>query len=548
MKPRFVIVMLLVFALAVPVQMLAQDSKAAGSTQTEPNEHLTILFVFDGMRPDLINAQNTPTLFQLQKEGVNFTNSHSVFPSVTRAVSAVIATGSHPARNGILGNSMYIPAIDPAHAVNTGSFKNILSLDESRKGHLLLTKTLSERLAEKGLKLAVVSSGTQGSSFVLNSRAKYNVGTLVNGYFRQGELVAFPEKINTAILKRFPPAPNQEKDEELFAERVEWTENVLKDFILPEVKPDVVINWFTEPDHAQHYYDVGSPEAMQMLRRADGAMASVLAKLRELGLYQSTDILVISDHGFSKYVYGVNIDQELINAGLKTGKDSDDVVTVGNEEVAFIHVKGRNREKVRAIVAYLQKQSWADVLFTAPTKMKAAVSGLPTESISQGWVKGTFSLDIVHLWNPDISPDIIVTFPWTSQENRYGYPGTDYQVGSYSGPIKGMKSSHGSISPWTMHSTMIACGPSFKSGVTSSVPVGNIDVVSTIIKLKDLLPDQEIDGRVIAEALKGGVDVEKVPRQTRSYNATSSDGLCQAILQVSIVDGKTYIDKAWRVH
>jgi arylsulfatase A-like enzyme len=444
---------------------------------------------------------------------------------------------------------MYIPAIDPLHSTNTASFKNITSLEASRQGHILLVKTLGERLAEKGLKLAAVSSGTQGSSFVLNPRAKYDAGVLVNGYFQPGKLVAFPETINTAVLKQFPPAPDLDKDEDLLAERVAWTESVLKDFILPEMKPDVVINWLTEPDHAQHYYAVGSPEAMQMLRRSDSAIATVLAKLRELGLYQSTDILVLSDHGFSKLVYGVNFDQELIKAGLKAGKDSDDVVTVGNDEVAFIHVKGRNPEKVRAIVAYLQEQDWVDVLFTAPKKMKAGtVSGLPTEATSQGRVTGTFSLDLIHLWNPDISPDIIVTFPWTSQENRYGYPGTDYLVGKLSGPITGTRSSHGSLSPWTMHSTMIAWGPSFKSGVTSSVPVGNIDVVSTILKTRDLPPDQQIDGRVITEALKGGVDVEKAPRQTLSYHASSADGHYQVILQASAVDGKTYIDKAWRVH
>ena len=36
------------------------------------------------MAPDSINAQDTPNLYRLRTEGVNFLNSRSVFPTVTR--------------------------------------------------------------------------------------------------------------------------------------------------------------------------------------------------------------------------------------------------------------------------------------------------------------------------------------------------------------------------------------------------------------------------------------------------------------------------------
>lgn len=29
---------------------------------------------------------------------------------------------------------------------------------------------------------------------------------------------------------------------------VDWTERVLREYVLSDVKPDVVLNWFTEPD------------------------------------------------------------------------------------------------------------------------------------------------------------------------------------------------------------------------------------------------------------------------------------------------------------
>ena len=73
---------------------------------------LNIVFVLDGLRPDAINAADTPVLFKLQTEGVNFTNSHSIFPTVTRVNATALGTGMYPARNGIMSNNIYVPAVN----------------------------------------------------------------------------------------------------------------------------------------------------------------------------------------------------------------------------------------------------------------------------------------------------------------------------------------------------------------------------------------------------------------------------------------------------
>jgi len=71
---------------------------------------LVIVFVVDGLRPDSITPEDTPTLFRLRAEGVDFTDSHAVFPTVTRVNAASLATGTQPGTHGILGNQMYVPA------------------------------------------------------------------------------------------------------------------------------------------------------------------------------------------------------------------------------------------------------------------------------------------------------------------------------------------------------------------------------------------------------------------------------------------------------
>src|SRR2546427_6171628 len=79
-------------------------------------KRFVIVFVVDGLRPDAITAEDTPTLFRLRTEGVDFTRGHAVFPTVTRVNAAALGTGMQPGTSGILGNQMFVPAVDPRRA------------------------------------------------------------------------------------------------------------------------------------------------------------------------------------------------------------------------------------------------------------------------------------------------------------------------------------------------------------------------------------------------------------------------------------------------
>ncbi|HSQ77908.1 MAG TPA: hypothetical protein VLN91_03360, partial [Nitrospirota bacterium] len=250
-----------------------------------------------------------------------------------------------------------------------------------------------------------------------------------------------------------------------------------------------------------------------------------------------------SDHGFSKSIFGVNLDDALIRAGLKRGKDSTDLVTVGNDQVAMIHIEDRNKETICAAVSWLQKQPWVDVLFTAPPEDAGSVFN---QNRSEGSVPGTFSMETIHFWNRDASPDILVTFPWSSEKNLFGLQGTDCEIAAVHGSMNAPRSSHGSMSPWVIRNTMIAWGPSVKKGIAYTAPVGIVDVSALLLKLHGLPIDEQIEGRVPAEALQDGADPEKVPVQTHVLKTCSPDGQYSAVLQISVVDDKRYVDKGWR--
>ena len=89
---------------------------AFGQSPAEP-DRLIAIFVVDGLRPDSINRVDTPTIDRLRNEGVDYVNSHSVFPTSTRVNAATLATGTYPARHGIVGNSMFVAGRECAGAV-----------------------------------------------------------------------------------------------------------------------------------------------------------------------------------------------------------------------------------------------------------------------------------------------------------------------------------------------------------------------------------------------------------------------------------------------
>lgn len=534
-----------------PTEQLAAAASLPGRAR------LIVVFVLDGLRPELINPIDTPHLFRLRQEGVNYLNGHAVFPTLTRVNATAIATGAYPGTNGIIGNAMYVPAVDSSQTFETGDFQKLLTLDERSGGRMVSVQTLGERLEAHGLRYAVVSSGSTGTSLLLNPRAVGGVGILVNGYFDPGRLVAFPPEVNAAILARFGAAPPKGHSQDPSDGAVDWTEEVLREFVLPELHPDVVLNWLTEPDHTQHAFGVGSPQSQAMLRNDDRHIGLTLETLQRLGLAEHTDIFVVSDHGFSVNTFAVNIRQELTGAGLKAGLDSDDVVVVGGfDQSILLHVQDHQPSRIQQIVEFLQAQAWTGVIFTAPKGAKdiqgGSVAGPPPGNglalDPAGWVPGTFSLQLIHMDHAERGPDIVFTFPWTSAKNAFGLEGTDsINTARTTGPLTGNVSAHGSMSPWTIRNTFFAWGVDFKRGITVRIPASNVDLTPTILALKGIPEREACDGRALLEALHGGPDEEQVLAETRVLTTQTDGGSYMAAIQVSQVGHQRYIDKSWRI-
>src|ERR1700744_5782648 len=81
-------------------------SASVGFSQNS-RPHSIILFVPDGLRGRIVSPQKAPAMAQVRDRGVNFKNSHSLFPTFTTANASAMATGHHLGDTGDFSNTIY---------------------------------------------------------------------------------------------------------------------------------------------------------------------------------------------------------------------------------------------------------------------------------------------------------------------------------------------------------------------------------------------------------------------------------------------------------
>src|SRR5258705_2539475 len=77
-----------------------------------------ILFVPDGLRGRIVTPQTAPAMAEVRDKGVNFKNSHSLFPTFTMANGSAMASGHYLGDTGTFSNTIYT-GYSPAPARDT---------------------------------------------------------------------------------------------------------------------------------------------------------------------------------------------------------------------------------------------------------------------------------------------------------------------------------------------------------------------------------------------------------------------------------------------
>lgn len=490
-----------------------------------PPRHLIVIFVVDGLRPDSVNALDTPAIARLRAEGVEYVNSHALFPTVTRVNATALATGSYPVLNGIVGNSMFVASVNPSAPFDTADYRQLLKLEEV-SGRASTAETLGEILQQHGRTLVTVSSGSTGNAFLLNPGARHGAGVAIHGQFNRGTTAAYPQPVSDAILQRFGP-PADSNDFGLLT----WTETVLRDYVLPDLRPDVVIDWLGPLDSAQHASGVGSPQAKTALRQIDASISQTIAKIDALGLRDRTDLIVTSDHGFAHDTHGVNVTDALIQAGLKANAESTDLVVASQGQSLLFYLEGHTAERRARLVRFLQEQLWVDLIFSD--------GGTDT----RGGTPGTFSLDLINASHPTRGADVVASLAWGSDPNAYGVRGTHTTEEAMTGAIAGEAGGHGGLNRWVVRNTLIAWGADFRTRTMIQAPASVADIAPTVLAVLGLETTSAGDhgrGRILRELLREGPLPSSLKTTRRVLRTTA--GRYRASVEISSVAGHDYVD------
>jgi len=570
------------FAAALCLALLAAPAQAA--------PHNIIIFVADGLRYGSVTQDNMPNMFKLKAAGVDFTNSHSLFPTITSVNASAIATGHYIGDTGDFGNAIYTGmAMDSMKGSPVAGLENDAVLAEMNRrfgGNYLNEDTLIARARAEGFSTAVI--GKLGPARILDSTAAADGSEtlILDDSTGHDGVLALPAWFSSAMKQAFvgPEAPKSAVPN---IEQEVWLMKATTRIVLPHFKqsgkPFALLFWSRDPDYSQHNgkdslgeYQPGinGPSGKAGVRDADTALGELLAALKEQGLDKTTDIFVTADHGF------VTVSQESrTSPSVKFGDAPLSDLSNGFLAIdlaSALHMRLFNPSRNFAGVDYssgaklpggagllgdpkdpdvvVAPNGGADLIYLPKTNAKDLAGEIVNFLTEQDYTSGVFVNDALGKF-PGALPMSSLNLIGSA---RTPVPSIYVSFRSFAGACPNKlqcamgvhdtvqttgQGSHGSLSRAETRNFMAAIGPDFKTGYADPAPVSNADIAPTLAAIAGIsLPAKgKLRGRVIREALPGG-SAAKFSRRTLA-SGPAQNGV-RTILNLQEVGATRYFDAA----
>jgi arylsulfatase A-like enzyme len=418
-----------------------------------------VVVVLDGMRRDLLSEAQTPGLLRFANRAQTFAAHRSMFPSATRVVSASFATGCVPARHELQGNALVLLE-DERLVHHDAGHPDFLQHKRRVTGRALAVPTLAERLAHHGgaIVFANVSPGAayahdpDGHGYVYHRAGSYGPGR-----------------------NRLAPPEALDVGQDAAGERA-MTARFIDDVLFAR-QPALAVLWMGEPDAAQHLHPLGSPQHLAVLQQAD-ANATLVLEAIDRQRQRGDEILccLCSDHGHQTVSRVVDVDGELVTAGLKESRDSGDVVTATSGTSTLVYVHPNREQRVGEIGAFLARRDWVDRVVAAGDL--AAIGQSPRHGLA-------FAVAL----KSDDAP------------NAYGVRGRSVEARPAAGKADHLGcGQHGGLARYEQMPFLMIEGAGFMPGTRCETPTSPIDLAPTVLAHLGR-PAADMDGR----ALQGSV-------------------------------------------
>jgi arylsulfatase A-like enzyme len=555
--------------------------------------HNIVIFVADGLRYVSVTPQSAPTLWRVKSQGVDFTDSHSLYPTITTVNASAIATGHYIGDTGNFGNTLYSGFPSPeAGGAPIAIMENDSVLGEMNAhfgGNYLNETSLLAAARQAGFATAAI--GKVGPTAIQDVTQRDGNSTIViDDALDTPAGIALSPDIAAAIKAAGLPAtapktnvPNVEQQTYMLA--------IATKVVLPKLAasghPFAMLFWSRDPDATQHSQKdsigklipgINGPTARAGIKDADNSLATLLAALKAQGLDKTTDVFVTADHGFStidrhsatsaaaKISYadvpagetppglvaidladalGLPLNDPHLrkpvdyksgqhptggNGFLGSDPEDPDVMVIANGGSDHIYLPGDNAKDLAAkIVGILAKEDYVGAIF-----VNDALGDIP----------GTLPMSAVNLHGTALTmqPSIIVGFRSALISGCTPDLMCAAEVADTS--LETGQGMHGSFSRADTRNFMAAIGPDFKAHFADPAPISNADITPTLAQILGLKIASKgvLSGRAATEALKGGKRVT-VTRGWIAATAAIADGEKQ-FLEYQQVGGTRYFDAA----
>jgi arylsulfatase A-like enzyme len=548
----------LLLAAALSLTVGPASAQAPASAAPEARPHNIIIFVADGLRYGSITPENTPNMWRLKSQGVDFTNSHSLYPTVTTVNASAIATGHYIGDTGDFGNAIWTgkPMLTENDAPIAGLEDNTVLAEMNQRfdGNYLNETTLLAAARAQGWQTAAI--GKVGPVRIQDSTATPDGNqTLIldDATGKSGGLglpTWYTAQLRAAFVEAESPAttlPDIAQELNL----MKATTRIVLPHFSDSGKPFALLFWSRDPDITQHNardsvgeYDPGinGPSGLAAVRNADTMLGLLLQALKDQGLDKTTDVFVTADHGFLTVSHAsatspsAHLDPVAPLTDLRSGFLAMDLsiglglrLTDPGRRYAAVDASAGGRLSGGSGVlgldplhpeAVVVPNGGADLIYLPGAESKdladRIVAFLATQDYVSGIfvndrlgrIAGTLPMSAVNLIGSarTPTPDIYVNFRTFagSCENVL-----QCEIGVHDTGLLTGQGSHGSLSRGETRNFMAAIGPDFKAGFADPAPISNADIAPTLAHIGGIAlePRGKLTGRVISEALQGGAPV-----------------------------------------
>ena len=243
---------------------------SAASAQNAAPRNL-ILFVPDGLRGRIVTPQTAPAMAEVRDKGVNFRNSHSLFPTFTMANGSAMASGHYLGDTGVFSNTIYTGyASEPAGGTVVPFIENdavLGDIDEHFSGDYLNEETLLKMARAQGFSTAAIGKHGPTLQFDHTDRGKNTI--VIDDATGHKVGVPLSGEMKDALTKAKLPLETPSRGDNGKAGDARTpgtaTANVAQQAYMADVaakivlpmfkarnKPFVLVFWSRDPDGSQH--------------------------------------------------------------------------------------------------------------------------------------------------------------------------------------------------------------------------------------------------------------------------------------------------------